>query len=97
VSSPSFALDGSLLTMKSYTQGSTEFDNIITKQGPLTDVPTNILFNGMNANSNGSGTRLTVEVQPGMRHLMRFINTGVDNYYKVGIGTVSTDLYGEHN
>jgi hypothetical protein len=83
--------------MNSYTQGATEFDNIITKQGPLTDVPTNILFNGMNVNANGSGTRLTVEVQPGMRHLMRFINTGVDNYYKVGIGMVSTDLHGEHN
>jgi Multicopper oxidase len=83
--------------MNSYTQGTTEFDNIITKQGPLTGVPTNILFNGMNVNANGSGTRLTVEVQPGMRHLMRFINTGVDNYYEVGIGMVSTDMYGEYN
>jgi hypothetical protein len=52
----------------------------------LTDVPDNILFNGTNVNSQGGGKRFQMTVEPGKRYLMRFINTGVDDFYKVGIG-----------
>jgi hypothetical protein len=50
------------------------------------DVPDNILFNGMNVNAQGGGQRFNMTVEPGKRYLMRFINTGVDDFYKVGIG-----------
>jgi Multicopper oxidase len=49
-------------------------------------VPDNILFNGTNVNAQGGGKRLQIMVEPGKRYLMRFINTGVDDFYKVGIG-----------
>jgi len=68
------------------TGGATTFDAIIGTQGPLTDVPDNVLFNGINVDAAGNGTRLEYEFMPNARHLMRFINTGVDNHYKVGIG-----------
>lgn len=40
----------------------------------------------MNVNSQGGGKRLQMTFEPGMRHLMRFINVGVDNFYKIGLG-----------
>jgi len=65
--------------------GYAAMDGIITALGPGVDVPDNILFNGTNANSKGGGQRLNIPFQPGKRHLMRFINQGVDNFYKVGL------------
>jgi hypothetical protein len=58
----------------------------------LTDVPDNILFNGTNVNAQGGGKRFQMTVEPGKRYLMRFINTGVDDFYKVGIGQLG-DAY----
>jgi FtsP/CotA-like multicopper oxidase with cupredoxin domain len=66
--------------------GSATIDSLITHQGPLLDVPENVLFNGTNVNSKGAGQRLTMTVQPNMRYKMRFINSGVVDLYKVGIG-----------
>lgn len=65
-------------------------DTIITTQGPLKDIPDNILFNGMNVNAQGGGQRLQLKFEPGQRHLMRFVNIGADNFYQVGIGRLST-------
>ena len=45
----------------------------------------------MNVNSQGGGKRLQMTFEPGMRHLMRFINTGVDNFYKIGLGKSADD------
>lgn len=61
-------------------------DAIIGTQGPLLDVADNTLFNGMNVNSQGGGKRLQITFEPRMKHLLRFINVGVDNFYKVGLG-----------
>lgn len=72
--------------------GAAVLDTIITTQGPLKDVPDNILFNGVNVNPNGGGQRLQLSFEPGKRHLIRFINTGVDNFYKVGIGKWSSHV-----
>lgn len=66
--------------------GAATFDSIITSVGPVVDVPENILFNGKNVNAKGGGDRLQMTVQPGKRYKMRFINAGVDDLYKVGIG-----------
>jgi len=66
--------------------GAAALDIIIGTQGPLTDTPNNVLFNGINVNAAGGGKRLEFDVQPGARHLMRFINTGVDNHWKMGVG-----------
>ena len=68
----------------SYRQpgASTALDQIITTQGPLLDVPDNILFSGINVNAAGRGKRLELTVMPNKRYLMRFINTGVDDMYK---------------
>lgn len=65
--------------------GAGALDVIISTQGPLTDVPDKILFNGTNVNAQGGGKRFQMTVELGKRYLMRFINTGVDDFYKVGI------------
>ena len=64
--------------------------------GPPT--ASNYLINGMNVKPDGSaGKRATFEFQPGKKHLMRFINNGVDNHFKIQLDghtftVISTDF-----
>lgn len=60
-------------------------ETIITTQGLLKDIPENVLFNRMNVNALNGWKRLQLTFEPGKRHLMKFVNIGVDNFYKVGI------------
>ncbi|ORY67111.1 multicopper oxidase-domain-containing protein [Pseudomassariella vexata] len=65
--------------------GSQGQDTITMTQGANVSIPDNILFNGTNLNFAGGGRHFQVNVQRNQRYLMRFINTGVDNFYQVGI------------
>ena len=58
----------------------------------------NYLINGQNIKPDGSaGTRATFNFTPGKKHLLRLINTSVDNHFKFAIDghtmtVISTDF-----
>lgn len=45
----------------------------------------NTLINGTNTNINGSGQLNTVTITPGVKHLLRLVNVGIDNYLRVSL------------
>lgn len=64
----------------------TAADIDIAVEGPTASFPDNVLFNGTNVNFDGGGENFQVNVQRGKRHLLRLVNSGVDNFYQVGVG-----------
>jgi L-ascorbate oxidase len=61
-------------------------DYAAERTGPPT--ADNYLLNGMNVNLNTppTGQRFQVNFKKGKKYLLRFINTSVDNHFKVHIG-----------
>ena len=48
-------------------------------------VSDNVLFNGKHKNADGGGSYYRVKLKPGKRHLLRIINTSVDNTFTVSL------------
>ncbi|KAI0969502.1 multicopper oxidase-domain-containing protein [Xylaria arbuscula] len=71
---------------------------LATQQVPGSPPSDNVLFNGTNINPAGSGgTYSRITLTPGKRHLLRLINTSVENNFQVSIvghdmTIVETDL-----
>lgn len=75
------------LTANSYRDGGAAVTDSLFAHGVgNATVADNILFNGKNVNSNGTGDRFAMTFQPNKNHLIRLVNVGSANYYKVGIG-----------
>ncbi|KAK4446663.1 laccase [Podospora aff. communis PSN243] len=45
----------------------------------------NVLFNGSHVNAGGGGQYARVKLKPGKRHLLRIINTSVDNTFQISM------------
>ena len=77
-----------MLIISRYYQTAAQVDDLTATaltSGGAGPAASNILLNGTNQAANGAGSYLKVKVTAGKRHLLRLINTSVDNALRVSM------------